>query len=267
MANIETFSTLLSNFADYNKTSFTRHRNLYKICSLSNNSVVRERMSYNYAYSIFNDDDTEETDNFFPEYTSRPHSVEEKLDVWPTLSNISLNKELGGVAMAKVWQNSFLSHQNIIEDYVKLDNYIDLPLINETLTLSTELKSIADEIESSRYILNLKKGWDEEGAYEITPNIWERAVIMLAGYSKWLFENKGLIISAPSIDPVPDGSIDLLWHTAKARMLINIKNTEKPEAHYYGDLYNDDESLKGTTDTSKVKVFFAYWLANLAEQG
>ena len=83
-------------------------------------------------------------------------------------------------------------------------------------------------------------------------------------YSKWIWENRGIVLLAPSIDALADGSIDIMWNSSKARLLLNVRNNvTSSQAHYYGDTYGGKNKFKGVLgDLNEVQEFFAYWLTD-----
>lgn len=142
-------------------------------------------------------------------------------------------------------------------------NCIEIFFDREYFVFPKELKQVAEEIECSKSILELTDNWNDEGAIAVPEEILMRAIKLLVNYSKWIFENLHFPIEAPIITPLPDGSLDLKWKTSIARLLVNVKNSDKMEAHYYGDLFNNKNSVKGNINTNDIQEFFAYWMANL----
>ncbi|WP_439882666.1 hypothetical protein ACSX1A_05740 [Pontibacter sp. MBLB2868] len=132
-----------------------------------------------------------------------------------------------------------------------------------SIVISTELKSIYEAVEESRYILDLEEGWDDENAKEISIISWYRTISFLVNYSSYIFDTYQLKISAPEINPCRDGSIDLSWRTNTARMLINISNADNMIASYYADKYNSLNSIEGLVETDKVQEFLASWMKYL----
>jgi hypothetical protein len=122
---------------------------------------------------------------------------------------------------------------------------------------------IREAIEDAIEIPFFQADWDNNGAPAIDEKIWSRATDFLIDYAESIHNLFNITIDAPVIGPCPDGSIDLSWRTAKARMLINIRNSDEGKAYYYGDQYNDRNSIKGNVDTSKVETFLAAWMCNL----
>lgn len=137
---------------------------------------------------------------------------------------------------------------------------LSLLIGDSTAIFPNALSEIVKDINESRAMLDLEFDWDSSGGHAIPPKVWENAAMFLATYSKWIYENEQVVLQSPSINPVADGSIDLTWYTNTARMLINIKNSDNPEAHFYGDLQND-ESIKGNFSIDgEVRAYFAQWL-------
>jgi hypothetical protein len=156
------------------------------------------------------------------------------------------------------WKNS----NQECEPAIRINNYksIQIKVKDEIFQLPNELSEIASEIKRSKNILNLEYDWDSEGGLSVPQFVWERASRALIIYSKWIWENKGVILLTPSIDALADGSIDIMWNGTKGRLLLNIKNSLSSEAHYYGDTYGGKDKFKGAIDLNEVKEFFAYWL-------
>ena len=127
--------------------------------------------------------------------------------------------------------------------------------------LPVELSHIEASIEDSEYILDLEYGWDEDKAVPIPQYIYNRAIAFIKKYSISLFE-KNIIIVDPTISPLSDGSIDILWETKKNSLLVNIKNTDREIAYYYGisDIDDTKADFNGKISTNSFNPFFASWL-------
>jgi hypothetical protein len=115
-------------------------------------------------------------------------------------------------------------------------------------------------IEDSRYMLSLEDNWDECGAKKISEKTWLLSVNFLIKINTIIEGESIKNLIPPSIGPVTDGSIDFTWITNKARMLINFKNSEINTAHYYADLYSDNNSAKGNFDPTKNIDFILPWM-------
>ncbi len=145
----------------------------------------------------------------------------------------------------------------------KLRNILETQLIgNKTFTFSNS--EILKVIRESEKMLSLNENWDDEGALVITEIIWRSAIDFLRKHSEYILQNQAINIQAPQINPCRDGSVDLSWRTPKARMLINFKNDGSDLAHYYGDYYNNINSIKGYVKTDEIQEFLATWMKVLA---
>lgn len=132
-------------------------------------------------------------------------------------------------------------------------------------TIPKKLKIVYDTLNKSLDLMSLDENWDDSGAEKISLATWKKFANFLIKYSVWISENLNLQIDMPSVNAVPDGSIDITWHSQKARLLINIRNSDQAIAHYYGDLYSEANKFKGTIDLNKFQDFFAYWLLNISK--
>jgi len=137
----------------------------------------------------------------------------------------------------------------------------DLNKINNPNKFCKELNHIEKVIEDSKYILNLEDDWDSEGAQQIPEIIFNRAIDFIRKYSKNIFEDE-IIISAPIISPLRDGSIDLLWQSSNSRLLLNIKNTSELTGFFYGalDIHNTKNEVYGNIETDIILPSFKGWL-------
>jgi hypothetical protein len=96
--------------------------------------------------------------------------------------------------------------------------------------------SVKELIQSSKWILDLKDNWDNEGSEGYSVETWERAIELLWQISG-LLEKDSLRdpIPMPKINPANKGSIDLCWDLDGCSVLINIPSSDKEFATYYGE--------------------------------
>lgn len=131
-------------------------------------------------------------------------------------------------------------------------------------TSSTDrLAYIHAAINKSRWILDLKENWDEEGAEPYAEETWKRATDLLITYAERALSNYGMEISAPAISPGPDGSIDLHWNARDHGfdLLLNVRKKGDPAgaAGFYG--CNDSGTeIKGTFDPDTFNKGLLDWL-------
>ncbi len=119
------------------------------------------------------------------------------------------------------------------------------------VSLNYKLEELYNEIEKSKYILNLKDNFDEEGSEGYKKETWIRAI----GFIARLFEFaliKGFVkIPQPKIYHGPSGSIDIYWENEDFNLLINIPKLNTKLASYSGE-NTIGEKVKGEFDDSKI---------------
>lgn len=145
----------------------------------------------------------------------------------------------------------------------ELKRHLDTQLVDNKGVVVVNME-ILKAINEAKNLLLLNENWDEDGALAISKNIWNNAISFLKNYSEYMLSDKKLSIKAPQINPCRDGSIDLSWRTSKARMLINFKNDGNNLAHYYGDHYENVNSIKGYVKIDDIQDFLATWMKILA---
>lgn len=126
------------------------------------------------------------------------------------------------------------------------------------------LKPLYKEINLSKDILELEEGWDGFDAPKIPNEIYEKSISFLKEYSIFIYNNTGVVIDTPEINPGRNKNIFLSWRTQKARMAISIESKDgELIANYYGDI-NNKQPIKGYVSTDKISEYLAYWMINLA---
>lgn len=124
------------------------------------------------------------------------------------------------------------------------------------------LTPMLEAIKDASSITELPESWDENGALPIAKETWSKTTTMLLAYASHFAEHYDQSLPVPQIDPVPDGSIDLFWKESKAQLLINVP-PGVAAAGYYGDIYNEDDKIKGKLPVAGVKEYLAVWMKNL----
>jgi hypothetical protein len=99
------------------------------------------------------------------------------------------------------------------------------------------------EIEKSKYILDLKDNWDDEGSVGYDKITWVKSVEFVTKYANWILESFNKIIDTPKIYHGPKGGIDILWERENYRMLIHI-DKEGVNGLFYAD-NNDGQISEG----------------------
>lgn len=135
----------------------------------------------------------------------------------------------------------------------------DVSTISITVKLENDLDYINQAIDDAKFIADLEADWDENGALEISKETFRTAKNIVLKYSQYMFDYFSILLPAPSITPVNNGSIDLLWKNAGKVLLLNIKPNENL-AHYYGLNTQTKIDFQGSIRINEVESFFASWL-------
>ena len=114
--------------------------------------------------------------------------------------------------------------------------------------LPPEIISLADSIQNSRSLLDLKDNWDDEGSVGYAESTWRRARDFLIRHAIRFFRSQNKCFDAPEILPGPDGSIDLHWKTDARELLINVPARPHDTIAYYGD-----DKVEGTENAIRGK--------------
>ncbi len=134
-----------------------------------------------------------------------------------------------------------------------------VPVQDRDRTHPPNVPLVLKAIEDSRWILELAEDWDGEGSPPYLLATWRRATDFLLNNSLRLLEYFGVSISPPTIDPGPNGSIDLHWKTPTHELLVNIPAVNGELAGYYGDS-RAGRVTKGSLDTSAPNQWLLMWL-------
>lgn len=121
------------------------------------------------------------------------------------------------------------------------------------------LKPIADAIEKSRDILKLPVDWDDEGSPPYSQKTLVRATEFLWNQAVWFWEHESVLLDTPRIAPGPDGSIDILWKSDSAELLINVPIDRNSQLAFYGDT-KAGSHISGSIKDSDYKKGLWFWL-------
>lgn len=133
-------------------------------------------------------------------------------------------------------------------------------------TQQIHINPLENLIENAKSILNLPFDWNDEGALTIDETTFNNSTSFLKQYVNFISNYLNTEIKLPEINPCPDGSIDLEWHTDNAQLLINIRQDKEGNytAFYYGDRHNNKMQIKGSTPVNEFSEHLAVWMKYLA---
>ena len=141
------------------------------------------------------------------------------------------------------------SHTKRVCDRIQLSNSKPAITISFAEGLQFRLPhyftEIAEQIDKSRFILELNDNWDDEGSIACSQKTFATAVTFVIKYCEAVWEEESVLIDAPTILPGPKGSIDLLWDKTDYRLLINIHPDPDVIASFYGDNRTQVPHIKG----------------------
>ncbi|MBA7567308.1 hypothetical protein ES708_09018 [subsurface metagenome] len=150
--------------------------------------------------------------------------------------------------------SSIARSRNMYYNSIKweFDNRLDIYSESDYIDfLPNTLLHIYDEIEESKYILQLKDNWDDEGSPSYKKSTWIKTIKFIINLSNSALDKCDLIIPRPKIYHGSNGSIDILWKNEDFRLLINVPEDIESSATFYGDDY-DKQKIEGTFNPGKL---------------
>lgn len=132
-------------------------------------------------------------------------------------------------------------------------------MITQTISQNQLDGTLADAIQLSRRILELKDDWDEEGSPGYKESTWNRAAEFVKEVASAFHQRFGIRVDPPRILPGPEGSIDIHWKTLERELLINIPSDDEEPADYYG-CGSSQDTIKGKLASSLPNEWILLWL-------
>ncbi|RZJ86438.1 MAG: hypothetical protein EOO20_18305 [Chryseobacterium sp.] len=149
-------------------------------------------------------------------------------------------------------------------DSIGSEKYVILDFLGKSHLVPKDLYDIVEEINDSKYILELQDNWDHCGAKAANIEVYKKSIEFLLMYSQHIYNVYGVIIQAPEINLIPSGTIDFSWRTSGARMLINFKQKDdKILATWFGYHKPDNLPEEGYIDVTKINESKAVWMKEL----
>lgn len=110
----------------------------------------------------------------------------------------------------------------------------------KTVDIAVKLTEIENEIQESKYILDLADNWDDEGSKGYSESTWNRVTNFLRELSHKAFMSFHVTIDSPKIYHGINGSIDMRWNTDQYHLLVNFPESESSPASFYYNTKNKD---------------------------
>jgi hypothetical protein len=169
-------------------------------------------------------------------------------------------------SLNKFNKHDYLGEYHIDHLFTESNYNISYKVTDFEYEIPIQLKKIIDEIERSRYILDLEDDWDDEGAIATNIETFNKAIKFILDYSLHIFKI-GKLIETPKIDILRDGSVSVNWETHKASFLIIFKITNAKYSYYYGETKIDNIPFKLAISNGNKNIdeITALWMSeNLA---
>ena len=122
----------------------------------------------------------------------------------------------------------------------------DYPIGDVLVNPHSDIQYILDALENAK-----SSSFDEDDTVvvkTVQAFVWDLAKDFLMVYSEWINVHCGILIDAPDISHLPNGSLDILWYNKKGKILINIDDSSNRKVHYYSDFHNGKNPMKGNVD-------------------
>lgn len=138
---------------------------------------------------------------------------------------------------------------------------ISVEINNDSISLPIELKTIADQIEEAKELLQFNFDWDEEGAIATNAETFGQAAHFLIKYALYLQQTNSTILTTPYIDILKDGSISIHWDNPKSQFLIIFKKESVDLAYYYAELKDTKVPFKSAIKIGNpIDKHLAIWM-------
>jgi hypothetical protein len=141
-------------------------------------------------------------------------------------------------------RTTYISSRGTVKknDFSSKKSYLDVSIADELVVRISNLYSeLYDEINYSKYIVDLKDDWDGEGSVGYKVSMWSSVVKFLVDYARWIFLQTGKVLYRPNIYNGKGGGIDVLWDEHKFQMLFRI-DSEASNVVFYADDKNGQTS-------------------------
>lgn len=126
-----------------------------------------------------------------------------------------------------------------------MNNKIEILFNNECImAIPSHLSYLAEEIQSSTYMLSYQDNWDDEGSVGYTLDTWQKAINLLLLIADFAYKNYEEEISIPSLNHGDDGGIELYQEDTNHKKLM-LLNKEVSESIYAIHSIGIDNNHKG----------------------
>lgn len=134
----------------------------------------------------------------------------------------------------------------LLQMEVKRAKVSDYPIGDVLVNPHSDIQYILDALDNAK-----SSSFDEDDTIlvkTVQEFVWDLAKDFLVVYSEWINAHYGILIDAPDVSQLPNGSLDILWYNKKGKILINIDDSSDRKVHYYSDFHNKKNPMKGNVD-------------------
>ena len=134
----------------------------------------------------------------------------------------------------------------LLQIELKQAKVTDYPIDDILVNPHSDIQYILDALENAK-----SSSFDEDDTVlvkTVQESVWDLAKDFLIVYSEWINAHYGILVDAPDMSHLPNGSLDILWYNKKGKILINIDDLSDRKVHYYSDFHNKKNPMKGNVD-------------------
>jgi len=110
-------------------------------------------------------------------------------------------------------------------------------------------------------LLEFEDGWNGPGTVRIKKETLQRATELSKRLTKAVHTTYGVIPRFPTLVPLGDGSIDIVWRTKTHELILNVPITSNSLPQFYGS--DGRNAIEGIFSKPAQEKLLALWLSSL----
>lgn len=139
-----------------------------------------------------------------------------------------------------VWNNEQVQIKNLNTKKIEINSYFNIELNDVNFFLE-------NAILKSKYILELKDDWDDEGSVGYTIDSLISAIDFVLKFNNWIVSISRGTLYTPKFHHGPKGTIDIEWSENNFRLFVNIDKINNK-----GTFYSDTSFMQSTEGEFKL---------------
>lgn len=109
-------------------------------------------------------------------------------------------------------------------------------VLEKRFIVPVKLRHVASQIKESQEIVDYDDNWDDEGATATDGETYLKAVEFIVQYMTYVYEQFSVVLIAPYVDILRDGSISVHWEAGEnAQLLVVFRKGEGQFAQFYAE--------------------------------